>query len=848
MEIKFIISKLTKSIILFTLVLKITTATSKQCSQNLQGSQGTISTPNYPENYPAESSCIWTITVPKKHYIELTFVDFDVEPYEDCKTDVLEVKDGGDINSPMIGIMVNNTEWVRIKGGQYCNKRRPPKVITSTFNKLRLWFQSDSTIEMKGFKATFVALKEKECGGEINAVHGEITTPRFPLHYPRNRKCEWKIKVPKGKYVALRFLFFEVESTCQSGGTCKCRDSVVITDGHSNNAKTIGQYCFDAPPPLVTSGNEVSVKFHSDLYGRLQGFRAIFTQSSTERCGGDFFIKNGTIESPNFNPARHLTYPAFSECVWTITTDKNQYISLHIAYMDVLMSKRGDCADDYIEIRDGPTETSPLLGHYCNMFYPKVIISRGQAMYIRFHSNAEMAGKGFQIMFKTHKKTCSESLGMEDGRIDRLNVLTSSNFKIAHKPHILGADFGRLNGPFAWCSAERKSKFLGEYFEITFPQVTKVTRIATQGYTMYGNTYYVTKYKVLYTTGKKLKHYASYVDTERKNPYTLFGGNRFYNVTKENILTPSVAVKKIRIQPLDYQSGRRIHVCMRVEVYGCKVDTGDSGETLTEPEKTINYSTYKKTTSTWVISPEASSSRNTLYLFHVVALQADCATSRLRISYDGHTHTANETFCDSKKPGVYVMPMSRQIWMNFESFKLPEEIQGVKFTYTREDLGFGRLITSQHGVINGVHEILSRVNKTSTWLFKLPKGSRINLEFKRVHFPERNQGSYLLVKAGLTASSHIIQNLAGVQSPFAFVYSKNELRIEYHPGHTETSNMKRRGEGFNLKYSVWQEGVTQERRKRRIKRRRRSVKSDSYVHTQHFTLLLISLLLSRTHG
>lgn len=30
--------------------------------------------------------------------------------------------------------------------------------------------------------------------------------------------------------------------------------------------------------------------------------------------------------------------------------------------MDVLMSKRGDCADDYVEIRDGPTETSPLLG------------------------------------------------------------------------------------------------------------------------------------------------------------------------------------------------------------------------------------------------------------------------------------------------------------------------------------------------------------------------------------------------------------------------------------------------------------------------------------------------------
>ena len=41
------------------------------------------------------------------HYIELSFEDFDVESYDDCKTDVLEVKDGGSVNSPLIGIYAN---------------------------------------------------------------------------------------------------------------------------------------------------------------------------------------------------------------------------------------------------------------------------------------------------------------------------------------------------------------------------------------------------------------------------------------------------------------------------------------------------------------------------------------------------------------------------------------------------------------------------------------------------------------------------------------------------------------------------------------------------------------------
>lgn len=47
---------------------------------------------------------------------------------------------------------------------------------------------------------------------------------------------------------------------------------------------------------------------------------------------------------------------------------------------------------------------------------------------------------------------------------------------------------------------------------------------------MYGNTYYVTKYKVLYTTGNKLQNYASFVDTKRKNPYTV-GALVVYNYT-----------------------------------------------------------------------------------------------------------------------------------------------------------------------------------------------------------------------------------------------------------------------------------------------------------------------------
>lgn len=77
---------------------------------------------------------------------------------------------------------------------------------------------------------------------------------------------------------------------------------------------------------------------------------------------------------------------------------------------------------------------------------------------------------------------CSSSLGMEDGRIHQHRLQTSSVFKIAHEPHVLKADYGRLNGPYAWCSQEQRHRHrnIGEYFQIDFKKFTKITKVATQ--------------------------------------------------------------------------------------------------------------------------------------------------------------------------------------------------------------------------------------------------------------------------------------------------------------------------------------------------------------------------------
>lgn len=73
------------------------------CDYQLTRDNGVIKSPRYPAQYPADTSCVWTITVKTGYYVKLRFHSFDVEPYEGCKTDMLEIKDGGDKGSPLIG-------------------------------------------------------------------------------------------------------------------------------------------------------------------------------------------------------------------------------------------------------------------------------------------------------------------------------------------------------------------------------------------------------------------------------------------------------------------------------------------------------------------------------------------------------------------------------------------------------------------------------------------------------------------------------------------------------------------------------------------------------------------------
>ena len=74
-------------------------------------------------------------------------------------------------------------------------------------------------------------------------------------------------------------------------------------------------------------------------------------------CGGNYSNASGVISFSHPNP-----YPHLADCVYLISQPNGTYINISFLSMDI------DCQgtpSDYIEMRDGYSEDSPLMARFC---------------------------------------------------------------------------------------------------------------------------------------------------------------------------------------------------------------------------------------------------------------------------------------------------------------------------------------------------------------------------------------------------------------------------------------------------------------------------------------------------
>lgn len=58
-----------------------------------------------------------------------------------------------------------------------------------------------------------------------------------------------------------------------------------------------------------------------------------------------------------------------------------------------------ECRFDRVEVREGPFSSSPLIGRFCGSASPDPVLSGGRFVWVRFSSDNELEGTGFQVRY-----------------------------------------------------------------------------------------------------------------------------------------------------------------------------------------------------------------------------------------------------------------------------------------------------------------------------------------------------------------------------------------------------------------------------------------------------------------
>ncbi|KFQ03205.1 Neuropilin-2, partial [Leptosomus discolor] len=155
----------------FSLRYEIYKTGSEDCSRNFTASNGTIESPGFPDKYPHNLDCVFTIIAKPKTEIFLHFLLFDLEhdPLQagegDCKYDWLDIWDG----IPQVGPLI----------GRYCGTKMPSD-IRSTTGVLSLTFHTDLAVAKDGFSAQYYLIQQEvpenfQCNVPLGMESGRIS-------------------------------------------------------------------------------------------------------------------------------------------------------------------------------------------------------------------------------------------------------------------------------------------------------------------------------------------------------------------------------------------------------------------------------------------------------------------------------------------------------------------------------------------------------------------------------------------------------------------------------------------------------------------------------------------------
>uniref|UniRef100_A0A8D0BPV5 CUB and Sushi multiple domains 1 n=1 Tax=Salvator merianae TaxID=96440 RepID=A0A8D0BPV5_SALMN len=282
------------------------------------------------------------------------------------------------------------------------------------------------------------------CFFNFTAPSGIILSPNYPEEYGNNMNCVWLIISEPGSRIHLIFNDFDVEPQF---------DYLTVKDDGISDLPALGTFSGnDVPSQIASNGHIVRLEFQSDHSTTGRGFNITYTTFGQNECHdpgipingrrfGDRFLlgssvsfhcddgfvktqgsetitcvmQDGNVVWSSAVPrceapcGGHLTassgvilppgWPGYYKdslnCEWVIEARQGHSIKITFNKFQTEVNY------DTLEVRDGPTSSSPLIGEYHGTQAPQFLISTGNYMYLLFTTDNSRSNVGFLIHYES---------------------------------------------------------------------------------------------------------------------------------------------------------------------------------------------------------------------------------------------------------------------------------------------------------------------------------------------------------------------------------------------------------------------------------------------------------------
>ncbi|XP_056149933.1 neuropilin-1a-like isoform X2 [Lampris incognitus] len=405
-----------------------------------------------------------------------------------------------------------------------------------------------------------------KCGDNIEIHNADyLTSPGYPGAYLPSQQCVWVITAPEpGQKILINFNpHFDLEER-----ECKY-DYVEVYNGGDERSPMVGKFCGKiAPSPIISSGNQLLIKFVSDYETHGAGFSVRYEVFKTgPECSRNFTAPSGVIKTPGF-PEK---YPNNLECTFMIFAPKMSEIMVEFDSFDMEPDTTPPagavCRYDWLEIWDGFPAVGPHIGRYCGLTSPGRVISYTGILSMTITTDNAIAKEGFSARYTVRERslplehtdeefTCMEPLGMESGEITLKQITASSQYNSNWSP-----ERSRLNYlENGWTPSDDTVK---EWIQVDLGFLRFVSAIGTQGAISKETKrhYFVRSYKVDVSSNGE-----DWIPVKQDSKQKIFQGNHNPTDEVQSFLPKQTLARYIRIRPMNWEQG----ICMRFEIYGCR--------------------------------------------------------------------------------------------------------------------------------------------------------------------------------------------------------------------------------------------------------------------------------------